>query len=237
VLAGQGVNFEEAKSHQLKVQVSDSHGASSEQTFTITVGDQLTLNKRGTSKNDKLNGTNLDDLLKGGSGAGKDTIKGLAGDDKLYGEGGDDKVSGGDGIDSLYGGKGNDTLKGDAGNDVLFGEAGNDKLYGGAGSDAFVFNSKGNKKSNFDRIYDFKSGEDKVFLENAVFKKLGKLGTFDAPAKLDVSMFRATKAKDKNDYLVYKSGILYYDADGSGKGAAVEIVKLKGLKVSDLFII
>ncbi len=90
-----------------------------------------------------------------------------------------------------------------------------------------------NKKSNFDRIYDFKSGEDKVFLENAVFKKLGKLGTFDAPAKLDVSMFSATKAKDKNDYLVYKSGILYYDADGSGKGAAVEIVKLKGLKVSD----
>ncbi len=114
----------------------------SEQTFTITVGDQLTLNKRGTSKNDKLNGTNLDDLLKGGSGTGKDTIKGLAGDDKLYGEGGDDNVSGGDGIDSLYGGKGNDTLKGDAGNDVLFGEAGNDKLYGGAGSDAFVFNSK-----------------------------------------------------------------------------------------------
>ncbi len=164
-------------------------------------------------------------------------IKGLAGDDKLYGEGGDDKLYGGDGIDTLYGGKGNDILKGDAGNDVLFGEAGNDKLYGGTGSDAFVFNKKANKKTDFDRIYDFKSGEDKIFLENSVFKKLGKLGTFDAPAQLNLSMFGTNKAKDKNDHLVYKSGVLYYDADGSGKGAAVEIVKLKGLKVSDIFVI
>jgi Ca2+-binding RTX toxin-like protein len=238
MLAGPGVNFEEAKSHQIKVEVSDGKGGRAEQVFTINVGDQLTVNKRGTKKADKLNGSLQDDILKGGTGTVKDTIKGLAGDDQLYGENGNDSVLGGDGIDRLYGGNGDDVLKGEAGNDTLFGEAGNDKLYGGAGSDTFVFNKKAAKTSNFDRIYDFKSVEgDKIFLDNAVFKKLGKLGTFDAPAKLDVSMFKAGKAKDKNDYLVYKSGVLYYDADGSGKGAAVEIVKVGGLKATDIWVI
>ena len=272
-LAGAGVNFEEAASHQIKVQVSDGKGGVTEQVFTVGVTDQLTLNKRGSKKSDKLNGSTLDDILKGGSGNVKDTIKGLAGDDKLYGEGGNDSILGGDGIDSLYGGAGNDTLKGEAGkdllkgdagndkvygglgddmlyggagndilkgdadNDVLFGEAGNDKLYGGAGNDIFVFNKKASKAANFDRIYDFKSGQDKLFLDNAVFKKLGALGTFDVPAKLDATMFATGRAKDRNDHLVYKSGILYYDADGSGKGAAVEIVKLSGLKVTDIFVI
>ena len=145
---------------------------------------------------------------------------------------------GGEGIDRLFGGKGNDTLKGDAGNDVLFGEAGNDKLYGGAGSDAFVFSKRPNKKTDYDRIYDFKSAEgDKIYLDNAVFKKLGKLGTLDAPVKLDATLFNKSKAKDKKDYLVYKSGVLYYDADGSGKGAAVEIVKVKGLTANDIWVI
>jgi Ca2+-binding RTX toxin-like protein len=237
-LAGPGVNFEEAKSHQVKVRVSDDKGGVTDQVFTVNVGDQLTLNKRGTNKNDRINGSTLDDILKGGAATGRDTVKGLAGDDKLYGEGGNDALSGGDGIDSLFGGKGDDTLKGEAGNDVLFGEAGNDKLYGGAGSDAFVFNKKPNKVNSFDRIYDFKSGEgDKLFLDNAVFKKLGAAGTIDAPAKLDATMFRTSNARDKNDYLTYKGGVLYYDADGSGKGAAVEIVKVRGLKVTDIWIV
>ena len=46
----------------------------------------------------------------------------------------------------------------------------------------------------------------------------------------------------KNDYIVYdsKKGVLYYDADGSGKGGAVEITTLsKNLKMTnkDFFII
>ncbi|MBA1158666.1 cadherin domain-containing protein [Microvirga mediterraneensis] len=273
VLAGPGVNFEEAASHQIKVRVADGHGGVQDQVFTINVGDQLTLNKRGTKKADKMNGSALDDILKGGTGTAKDIIKGLAGDDQLFGENGDDSLLGGDGIDSLFGGKGNDTLKGEAGKDLLKGEAGNDKmyggigndalfggkgndllkgdadddvlngeeghdkLYGGAGNDTFVFNKKTSKAANFDQIYDFKSGQDKLFLDNAVFKKLGTTGTFDVPAKLDVTMFKANKATDKNDYLVYKGGVLYYDADGSGKGAAVEIVKVKGLKVTDIWVI
>ncbi|MGO4574274.1 calcium-binding protein, partial [Microvirga sp. 2TAF3] len=50
------------------------------------------------------------------------------------------------------------------------------------------------------------------------------------------------KAKDKDDYLIYnkKTGVLSYDADGSGKGTAVEIAKLsKNLKMTaaDFFVI
>jgi Ca2+-binding RTX toxin-like protein len=50
------------------------------------------------------------------------------------------------------------------------------------------------------------------------------------------------KAKDKNDYIVYdkSKGALYYDADGSGKGAAVKFAQLKkGLVIDhkDFFVI
>ncbi|MGO4389139.1 hypothetical protein AB4Y85_16540 [Microvirga sp. 2YAF29] len=235
VLAGPGVNFEEAKSHQIKVEVSDGKGGTEVKTFTINVGDEVTLVLNGKTTNDKLNGGERDDILNGMKG--NDTVKGLSGDDKLYGDVGDDKVYGGLGLDTLYGGKGNDKLYGDAGNDVLYGDEGNDLLYGGLGSDTFVFTKKANKATNFDQIKDFRSGEDKIFLDSAVFKKLGKLGTIDAPAKLDPNMFSISKAKDKKDFLVYKSGVLYYDADGSGKGAAVEIMKVKGLKATDIFII
>lgn len=44
-----------------------------------------------------------------------------------------------------------------------------------------------------------------------------------------------TKAKDKNDYVVYndKNGRLYYDADGSGKGKPIEVATLsKNLKMT-----
>ncbi|MEE1611946.1 Ig-like domain-containing protein, partial [Microvirga sp. CF3016] len=230
VLAGPGVNFEEAASHQVKIQVSDGRGGTTEQVFTVNVLDETTLNKKGTKKNDKLNGGLLDDILKGGTGNGRDTIKGLAGDDKLYGENGNDSILGGDGIDRLYGGNQDDILKGDAGNDFLYGEAGIDKLYGGLGKDTFIFNKKPSKTANLDKIMDFNVADDTIWLENSVFKKLGKAGSEAMPAVLNaVNFVIGSKAKDRDDFIIYnnKKGILYYDADGSGKGAAVEIASMK----------
>ena len=67
---------------------------------------------------------------------------------------------------------------------------------------------------NLDTIGDFSVKDDSLRLDNAVFKKLGKVG------KLNKSYFTTgDKAKDKNDYIVYdkKTGILSYDADGSGR--------------------
>jgi hypothetical protein len=238
-----GLNFEKAASHQIRVRATDSAGEAIEQIFTINVGDQLSLNKRGKSRNDKLNGSNLDDQLKGGSGKGKDTIQGLAGDDRLYGESGADKLYGGDGIDRLYGGKDKDTLRGDAGDDWLYGEDGSDLLYGGAGFDTFVFNKKASKAKNYDTIKDFNVAEDKIWLENKIFKKLGKLGSEGAPAMLNKDFFVVgTKAKDKNDHLIYNKtkGVLYYDKDSSGKAKAVEITKINkklALNFDDFFVI
>jgi len=121
--------------------------------------------------------------------------------------------------DTLSGVGGNDTFNGLAGNDTLKGGAGNDRLTGGLGMDNFVFNSALNASTNKDTILDFKAVDDTIQLENAIFKKLTATGTLNA------ALFRVgTKALDANDYVVYNkgAGALYYDADGSGAGAAIQ---------------
>ncbi len=159
----------------------------------------------------------------------------------------------GDVLETVHGAtKGKNTLTGGIGMDLLNGGSGNDKLTGGAGADQFVFNSalgKGttkanqNKKVNFDTITDFKRGEDKILLDNAIFKKLGK-GSLSSPGALNKKFFKVgTKAGDKNDYLIYnkKTGILSYDLDGSGtKYKPVEFIKLSNkaaLSAADFLII
>jgi len=171
----------------------------------------------------------------GGKGTnGDDRIKGGKGKDTLYGYGGNDRVDGGAGNDAIYGGSGDDTLIGGAGNDVLT---------GGGGQDIFVFNAKPSRTKNLDTVRDFNPKEDGFWLDNKAFAKLGRKGTEASPAKLKKDYFTVgVKAKDKNDYLVYDKtkGILYYDADGSGKGKAVEVAKVgRNLKLTadDFFVV
>lgn len=166
----------------------------------------------------------------------------------LTGTNGDDMYYGTAFNDRLGGGLGNDRLNAGQGKDIISGGYGNDILTGGTGKDYFVFNTtlgnyKTDRQVNFDTIIDFKVKDDTFWLDNAIFKKLGKKGSENKPAKLDKDFFKiATKAKDKNDYLVYdkKKGVLYYDADGSGSKKAVEIAQLsKNLKLTykDFFVI
>ena len=127
----------------------------------------------------------------------------------------------GNALDNLIiGNTGNNILKGGEGNDTLYGGLGNDTLYGGAGSDKFVFNTTLNASKNKDTIKDFNVLDDTIELENAIFEKLTATGL------LNFDNFVSTtdgKAKDSNDYIVYNknNGQLFYDADGSGKGAAI----------------
>jgi Ca2+-binding RTX toxin-like protein len=142
---------------------------------------------------------------------------------------------------TLVGSKRIDKLAGGEGNDKLYGKAGKDVLTGAGGQDIFVFDTRPNTKTNLDRISDFSVAEDTIWLSDSVFKKLGK-GTEASPAKLKKAFFKMGKAKDKNDYLVYnkKTGMLSYDADGSGTAKAVEIAKLaRNLKLTqdDFFIV
>jgi Ca2+-binding RTX toxin-like protein len=66
---------------------------------------------------------------------------GTSGNDLISGSSLDNEMNGGDGTDSLDGGGGNDTLRGGNGNDVFVGGTGNDLLFGDAGDDAFIYTS------------------------------------------------------------------------------------------------
>jgi Ca2+-binding RTX toxin-like protein len=187
---------------------------------------------------------NLDKLVGieniSGSGASKITLRGTTGDNTMTGSN--------DGPDILHGGAGNDVLSGFGGNDVLYGEAGRDILAGGTGRDIFVFNtpiskSKAVNKANLDKIADFSVKDDSIYMENKVFKALGKKGSLTHPKALTKDFFYVgTKAHDANDHIIYnkKTGALYYDADGTGHQAQVQIATLsKNLKMSyhDFFVI
>jgi serralysin len=108
--------------------------------------------------------------------------------------------------------------------------------------DTFVFNTKLNKTTNYDKIADYNVKDDTIWLDNSIFKKLGK-GSESKPGKLNKAFFTiGDKAKDSNDYVIYdsKKGILFNDADGSGGGAAIKVATLtKKLKMSynDFFVV
>jgi Ca2+-binding RTX toxin-like protein len=146
-------------------------------------------------------------------------------------------------VETLRGTSGNNVLRGGAGQDRLYGGMGKDTLTGSGGQDVFVFNTKPNSKTNLDRITDFNVRDDALWLDNAIFKALGKAGSVAKPAMLKNSMFHAgSSAHDSSDRLVYnkKSGALYYDADGTGAAKQVQIATLaKKLALSnkDFFVI
>jgi hypothetical protein len=163
-------------------------------------------------------------------------------------------ISIGDMVETLTGTKGKDLLRGGAGSDVIKGEYGNDTLLGDGGQDFFVFKtklgtSKTDRKVNFDTIKDFKVVDDSIWLDdkifkNAALKKLGKGASEANPKQVTSKFFKISdKAKDKDDYIIYnkKTGVLSYDADGSGsKYKAVEfanIGKNLALTSKDFFII
>lgn len=141
------------------------------------------------------------------------------------GSGGSDFIVGTSVSNSIKGLGGNDVLKGGGGNDYLYGGLGNDKLYGGSGKDTFVFDTKPNKFSNKDTIYDFSVKDDTIRIDNAVFTKVGANGALKSSAFWSS---KDGKAHDSSDRIIYDKdgGQLYYDADGSGKGAAVQIAQL-----------
>jgi Ca2+-binding RTX toxin-like protein len=115
-------------------------------------------------------------------------------------------------------------LTGGAGNDVLNGAAGNDVLVGGAGNDVFVFNAAPGA-ANVDAVNDFASGLDRLRLDNAVFTAIGPDGALNAAA-FNAGDF--TSGQDASDRLIYNTttGALYYDRDGSGAAASVQIATL-----------
>jgi len=132
--------------------------------------------------------------------------------------------------DVLSGGTGNDTLSGGNGNDILNGFNGNDMLTGGAGSDIFQF-STAPGKNNIDVITDFQSGSDKIELLLSLFANVkGADGVFNA-ADILIGAGVTKGSVAGNEHLIYNTTTkaLYYDADGGGTGAGVQLATLTGI--------
>ena len=216
----------------------------------------------GTSGNDTLTDTPGDDTIEGLGGndtiiiahGGEDTIDGGSGYDTIsfYGQAPEgfvfdfgngrtsnvERLLADSGDDHLVGAAGSQNLSGVAGDDVLEGGGGNDILWGGTGEDTFVFHEFG--ASNADTIRDW-GGGDGVALDNEVMVALGADGDFVAGDARFVANAAGT-AQDGSDRVVYdtSSGELYYDADGSGAGAAQLIATISGapgLAASDISVI
>jgi Ca2+-binding RTX toxin-like protein len=137
----------------------------------------------------------------------------------------------------LRGTTGHNALLGGSGNDTLHGGLGKDTLAGGIGKDIFVFDTKPNTRSNVDTITDFSAADDTVHLMKSVFTKVAKKGALSSKA-----FWTGAKAHDADDRIVYnkKTGILYYDQDGSGAKAAIQIAKLTTkppLTAQDFFVV
>ncbi|HST35850.1 MAG TPA: calcium-binding protein [Allosphingosinicella sp.] len=135
------------------------------------------------------------------------------------------EIWGNDGVNNIQGGSGNvtDALLGFGGNDRLDGGAGLDLLVGGGGQDSFVF-ANTLVSAEADIIADFNSADDTILLDDAVFAGLS-LGALNPAA-----FVTGTAALDTNDRIIYDAvtGKLYFDADGSGAGAAVQFGVLSG---------
>lgn len=174
----------------------------------------------GNAQGDTLHGLNGGDTINGLGGV--DTLFGDAGDDTLNGGNANDTLDGGGGHDTLNGGAGKDTEIGGSGNDIFVGGGGIDTLTGGAGKDYFVLNTAG--LANRDIINDFVVADDTIRLDNDAFVGLGvTLGKLGAP-----KFWIGATAHDGNDRIIYNAttGKLFFDADGLGGVAQVQIAQL-----------
>ena len=118
----------------------------------------------GTLGHDSVTGEgNAGQIICGG--ARDDTLNGTGVVDVIYGGSGNDTIEGNGGDDTIHGGSGSDTINGNDGNDTIIGGYGGDQLTGSNGDDIFVYLSATDSNSTqFDTIFDFTSGTDKINL-------------------------------------------------------------------------
>ena len=187
--------------------------------INLAVNDaQFTNEGRDTFKSiENLIGSAFADGLRGDEGA--NILDGLLGNDNLFGFGGADTLIGGDGADRIDGGDGADILRGGLGRDILT---------GGADADRFVFDTLAATPQP-DTIRDFISGTDEIALSKSVFAAL-------SGSTLATSAFHTgARATTADQHIIYNSatGALFYDADGLGGLAQIQIAQLNARPMID----
>jgi Ca2+-binding RTX toxin-like protein len=174
---------------------------------------------------------------------GNNVLAGLGANDTLDGSAGDDVLIGGSGVDSLTGGDGRDVFVFDAALgtvDVIADfDVADDLIALDVGTAIF-----GGGAAPFDGTLFVQSLED-TNVDPAAISMTGHTKpceavdyTFTSASGVCIdedTFVIGASADDANDYLVYNdtTGALYYDADGNGGGAAVQIATLDaGLKLT-----
>jgi Ca2+-binding RTX toxin-like protein len=192
------VRFSAAKASTLKIYAADS----GIERVVLGTGTAAVADTSGTA------GLNVD----AAAAANGLVIIGNAGANTLTGGSHDDRLDGGAGADKLVGG---------AGADVLIGGTGKDILTGGADADLFVFDAAPHASTNVDTITDFTHLTDALGFNASAFDGLGTTWTADQ----FWAAAGATTAHDATDRLIYNTstGALYYDADGTGDIAAIQV--------------
>jgi autotransporter-associated beta strand protein len=219
------------------------HGGFGADALVTVEGDDFAY---GESGDDYIAGRDGNDTLYGG--LDRDVIDGGNGLDYLYGESGDDYLIGGADSDFIYGGDGSgntgdtgdrwlggdggddfifgnlgtDRLSGGIGNDVLTGGEGNDYMTGEAGMDVFVYNAL-SEGAISEQIGDWQGGVDKLRIDASAFG--GGLAAGPLSANQLVMGITATQAFGQFLYNA-ATGVLYWDADGTGAGARVAFTRL-----------
>ncbi len=211
------------------------------------------INLTGNELANIIHGNDGDNKLDGGAGA--DTLVGRAGNDQFFVDNAGDYIfeAAGEGNDRLFASAsytlaagaevelmttglhagtaainltGNElanTIYGNDGNNILDGKGGSDSLVGLAGADTFAFTTALGA-GNVDQVFGFTNAVDRIALGNAIFGAgIGAPGAFNANA-----FYAGTAAHDADDRIIYNSatGQLFFDADGSGAGAAVQFATL-----------
>ena len=123
----------------------------------------------------------------------------------------------------------NDILNGGAGNDTLNGGLGNDTITGGTGADIFSLGATPGS-GNIDTFTDFKPVDDTIWLNPNTFSYgVGNI------IPTDFKIIGTGGVVDASDRIIYDqtNGKLYYDSDGSGATAKVQIAVLTGAPVID----
>lgn len=133
----------------------------------------------------------------------------------------------------------NNQLTGNLAANQLDGGLGNDTLTGGKGADVFIFSTALNATTNVDKITDFSDVEDTIRLDDGIFTAIGAPGLLAATAFTANVTGTATTTAHR---IIYETdtGKLFYDADGSGNGAAIQFAEiapnLRTLSIRDFVI-
>ena len=141
---------------------------------------------------------------------------------------GNDSIKGNAANNSLFGWRGNDVISGQGGNDLLSGGTGKDVLTGGAGNDLFYYGAAG---EGGDSIADFNHAEDGF---NFAYANFGQSSSGSLAAD---HFFTSSASVNVSDAcFIYESDSLWYDSDGTGTNASVELAQVHGedVQVDDI---